>query len=80
MNEPSKATIQAGPEGSEAEAGPKTAEFTGSAQVPTSRSPFERLAGLFRHRNGSSLREDLADALAEGDADGESFSPGERGC
>jgi CBS domain containing-hemolysin-like protein len=39
---------------------------------------FERLAGLFRHRNGSSLREEIADALAETAADAESFSPGER--
>ena len=32
---------------------------------------FERLTGLFRQRNGSSLREEIADALAETDADGE---------
>jgi CBS domain containing-hemolysin-like protein len=79
MNEPSKSNNSGEPEGSEAEAraedGPST---TGSAQVDKPLSLFERLAGLFRHRNGSSLREDLADALAEGDADGESFSPGER--
>ena len=39
---------------------------------------FERLAGLFRHRNGSSLREEIAGALAEAPVDGETFSPGER--
>ncbi|MFU0506811.1 hemolysin family protein [Pseudaminobacter sp. NGMCC 1.201702] len=39
---------------------------------------FDRLAGLFRHRNGSSLRENLTDALAESTVDAESFSPGER--
>ena len=39
---------------------------------------FERLAGLFRHRNGSSLREEIAGALAETPVDGEAFSPGER--
>jgi len=37
------------------------------------------LTGLFRYRNGSSLREELADALAETDTAGEAaFSPGER--
>lgn len=41
-------------------------------------SLFERLAGLFRSRNGSSLRDDLTDALAESAADTEGFSPGER--
>jgi CBS domain containing-hemolysin-like protein len=37
-----------------------------------------RLGGLFRPRNGSNLREDLADALAETTADRDDFSPGER--
>ncbi|MEQ1954106.1 hemolysin family protein [Mesorhizobium sp. CN2-181] len=36
------------------------------------------LATLFRHRNGSSLRENLTDALAESDTDAEAFSPAER--
>jgi CBS domain containing-hemolysin-like protein len=39
---------------------------------------LERLTGLFKPRNGSSLREDIVDALAETTADAESFSPGER--
>lgn len=39
---------------------------------------FHRLAGLFRHRNGSNLRDDLTDALAESATGEESFSPGER--
>jgi CBS domain containing-hemolysin-like protein len=34
--------------------------------------------GLFRQRNGTSLREEIADALAETASDAESFSPGER--
>ncbi|TIU43228.1 MAG: CBS domain-containing protein, partial [Mesorhizobium sp.] len=34
--------------------------------------------GLFRHRNGTSLREEIAGALAETTTDAESFSPGER--
>jgi CBS domain containing-hemolysin-like protein len=37
-----------------------------------------RLASLFRSRNGSSLREDLTDALAEIHTDADSFSPAER--
>jgi CBS domain containing-hemolysin-like protein len=37
-----------------------------------------RLTGLFRQRNGSNLRDDLADALAESAADEADFSPGER--
>lgn len=38
----------------------------------------ERIASIFRYRNGSTLREDLADALAEGEAHGTMFSPAER--
>ncbi|MEP9372084.1 hemolysin family protein [Mesorhizobium sp. KR1-2] len=41
-------------------------------------SLFERLAGLFKPRNGSSLRDDLTDALAESTTEAEGFSPGER--
>jgi len=37
---------------------------------------FQRVAGLLRPRNGSSLREDLTDALSETTA--EEFSPAER--
>ena len=38
-----------------------------------------RIVSIFRQRNGSSLREEIADALAgNGEEDGESFSPGER--
>ena len=39
---------------------------------------LERLTGLFRPRNGHSLREDLEDALSETAEDAEAFSPGER--
>lgn len=45
---------------------------------PAGPSLFERLTALFRHRNGSDLREDLADALAETAGDATIFSPGER--
>ncbi|TIV86280.1 MAG: HlyC/CorC family transporter [Mesorhizobium sp.] len=54
---------------------------TGSAAVePTHAGPslFDRVLGLFRHRNGTSLREEIAGALAETTTDAESFSPGER--
>lgn len=48
--------------------------------LPAARSSiFERLANLFKHKNGATLREEIADALAETDAAGEeAFSPGER--
>ena len=41
-------------------------------------SLFERLTARFRPRNGSSLREDLADALSEHASETAAFSPGER--
>ncbi|PWJ80972.1 CBS domain protein [Pseudaminobacter salicylatoxidans] len=37
-----------------------------------------RLSSLFKPRNGSSLRDDLTDALAESAPEAEGFSPGER--
>ncbi|OQM74825.1 hemolysin family protein [Manganibacter manganicus] len=45
---------------------------------PAGSSLFERLMGLFRQRNGTDLREEIADALAETASDAGSFSPGER--
>lgn len=63
---PSQSTLQPAPLPAAVEA---------AAERPTF---FERLAGLFRQRNGSSLREDIEDALAETAADAEAFSPGER--
>jgi len=53
---------------------PSTAT-TAAADRP---SFMDWLSALFRHKNGSSLREDLTDALAESAADAEAFSPGER--
>lgn len=41
-------------------------------------SLFNWLSGYFRHRNGSTLREEIADALAESESDGVSFSAEER--
>src|SRR5690606_36106011 len=59
-----------------------------SSHSPASNAPAEgsqerpsllnRLAGMFRHRNGSNLRDDLTDALAESATGEESFSAGER--
>ncbi len=54
---------------------------TGTAAIepaPAGPSLFDRVLGLFRHRNGTSLREEIADALAETASDAGSFSPGER--
>lgn len=59
---------------------------THSAEAePPERSPqavrpslLSRVQGMFRFRNGSTLREDLADALAGGEGHGATFSPGER--
>src|SRR5690606_1191244 len=48
---------------------------TAQAEAQTADRPsfLERLAGLFRQRNGSTLREEIADALAETASDVESF-------
>src|SRR5262249_33461694 len=55
--------------------GPSTT-FQAAADRP---SLFERLLSLFRQRNGSSsLRDDIADALAETASDEATFSPAER--
>jgi CBS domain containing-hemolysin-like protein len=45
---------------------------------PPKPSLFGRLMGMLRNRNGSTLREDLADALAGGADHEATFSPGER--
>jgi CBS domain containing-hemolysin-like protein len=55
------------------------AASTGSAaSEPAGPSLFDRVLSLFRQRNGTSLREEIAGALAETTSDAESFSPGER--
>jgi CBS domain containing-hemolysin-like protein len=72
-------SAEEGPSSSSSQSTPQSAPPPAAAEAPSERpSFFERLAGLFRHRNGSSLREEIADALAETAADAESFSPGER--
>ncbi|MGX9180402.1 hemolysin family protein [Mesorhizobium sp. BHbdii] len=49
-----------------------------SEPSPAGPSLFDRVLGLFRQRNGASLREEIADALAETASDAGAFSPGER--
>lgn len=49
-----------------------------SEPSPAGPSLFDRVLGLFRQRNGTSLREEIAGALAETTSGAESFSPGER--
>jgi CBS domain containing-hemolysin-like protein len=68
-------TAEEGPSSSPSQSTAPAATVEASVERP---SFFERLAGLFRQKNGSSLREDLADALAETATDAESFSPNER--
>ena len=71
------------------EASPERAEAGGSDEGSDAQSRtagtagksttfLHRLSGLFRPRNGSSIREDLADALDEHSLDSAGFSPGER--
>jgi hemolysin (HlyC) family protein len=63
------------------EEGSSPSTTTGSiASEPTPAGPslFDRVLGLFRQRNGTSLREEIADALAETASDAGAFSPGER--
>jgi CBS domain containing-hemolysin-like protein len=63
------------------EEGSSPSTTTGSvATEPTPAGPslFDRVLGLFRQRNGTSLREEIADALAETASDAGAFSPGER--
>lgn len=58
---------------------PATGSGTPEPRVqPPRPSLISRVQGLFRFRNGSTLREDLADALAGSEEHGETFSPGER--
>ncbi len=57
---------------------PSTISGSATSERPAGPSLFDRVLGLFRQRNGTSLREEIADALAETTSDAESFSPGER--
>ncbi|MDX8435818.1 HlyC/CorC family transporter [Mesorhizobium sp. M4B.F.Ca.ET.190.01.1.1] len=63
------------------EEGSSPSTTTGSiASEPSPAGPslFDRVLGLFRQRNGTSLREEIAGALAETASDAGAFSPGER--
>jgi hemolysin (HlyC) family protein len=57
---------------------PADGPSTTQQAAPERPSLFERLTSLFRQRNGSNLREDIADALAESASDEAAFSPAER--
>jgi CBS domain containing-hemolysin-like protein len=54
------------------------AQSTGAGQSGSSPSLLKRFLSLFGVRNGSTIRDDLEDALAEQGGDAASFSPGER--
>ncbi|HVW55320.1 MAG TPA: hemolysin family protein [Rhizobiaceae bacterium] len=79
MNDKEQSAPERGPE-NEANDSDAPAEGRSTIPVPSSTGPtlFERLRNLLLHRNGSSLREDLADALAETAPDAAVFSPAER--
>ncbi len=63
--------------GSSVSAGPGSGSIA-SEPSPAGPSLFDRVLGLFRQRNGTSLREEIAGALAETTSDAGAFSPGER--
>jgi len=79
MNDKEQSAPERGPE-NEAKASDAPAEGRSTADAAPSPGAgfFERLRNLLLHRNGSSLREDLADALAETAPDAAVFSPSER--
>lgn len=54
------------------------AQSIGAGQSGTPPPLFKRLLAMFGVRNGSTIRDDLEDALAEHGKDENSFSPGER--
>ncbi|WP_395448432.1 hemolysin family protein [Aminobacter sp. UC22_36] len=63
------------------EDGPSTSAPLQATHDPQADRPsfIERLTRLFRHRsNGTNIREEIVDALAETGSDADSFSPGER--
>jgi len=75
------APVETSASADEGQSSPAPAAEAGTPEprVPPSRpSLISRVQGLFRFRNGSTLREDLADALAGGEDHGATFSPGER--
>ncbi|RUY73297.1 magnesium/cobalt efflux protein, partial [Mesorhizobium sp. M7A.F.Ca.CA.001.13.1.1] len=71
----SPSTVTSGASSTSAAAGIGSAA---SETSPAGPSLFDRVLGLFRQRNGTSLREEIAGALAETTSDAGAFSPGER--
>src|SRR5690349_7386313 len=80
MNETEQSAAAAGKPAGEGKPPAEQAEGQSTAEPrrPEHATFLERLRRFLPHRNGSSLREDLADALAESAPDGAAFSPGER--
>jgi CBS domain containing-hemolysin-like protein len=81
MNEKSETAVR--PEGgSETRASAKADEAPGQSStletLAERPSLFGRLADYFKPRNGGSIREDIAEALAEPESDEAAFSAGER--
>lgn len=82
MNEKSSTTA-APPSSGDARTAAKADESPGLSSTPESQSErgsiLDWLGGYFKQRNGSNLREEIVDALAESEASGAAtFSPGER--
>ncbi|MET3660544.1 hemolysin family protein [Aquamicrobium ahrensii] len=67
------------PGNSDEEPGPSSATGAQPAEVaPAGPGLVQKLISLFRPRNGTNLREEIVDALAETGAGAEGFAPGER--
>ena len=67
------------PETSDEEPSPSIAAGSPPAETaPAGSRLVHKLMALFKPRNGTNLREEIADALAEAGPDGTAFSPGER--
>ncbi|MDP3898951.1 MAG: hemolysin family protein [Mesorhizobium sp.] len=79
MNDQSSSTAQASA-GGDAKASEQASDPQSTTTRPEpARVPFfDGIVQFFRARNGTSLREDLADALSESASNAESFSPAER--
>ncbi len=72
--------MDASPHGAEAKLSDESVDAQSRTAGTTGKPSnfLQLISSLFRSKNGSSIREDLADALDEGSLDGANFSPGER--
>ena len=72
--------MDASPLGAEAKLSDESADAQSRTAGMTGKPSnfLQLISSLFRAKNGSSIREDLADALDEGSLDAANFSPGER--